>query len=90
MVGKYHIRFSDNPDIRFIGMVGINTLFGMVYFQVVLVNTLFLFYLNDMNKHRVYFNNVYDVLIHSNNKYLVVYKWGYPWLLINEPEKSIA
>jgi hypothetical protein len=72
-----------------LGTVGINTSFGTVYFEVVLANTPFLFCLNDMDKHNIYFNNIHNVLVHRDKEYLIVWKWGHPWLLIDESERSI-
>ena len=43
-----------------------------------------------MNKHNVYFNNVQNVLVHDSDEYPIVRKWGHPWFLIDEPERSIA
>jgi len=88
--GEHHIRFGDNPDIRSLGTARIITPFGMVEFQVVPADTPFLFCLGDMDKHGVYFNNVRDVLVHGNREHPVVRRWGHPWLLIDEPERSIA
>jgi hypothetical protein len=88
--GRHHIRFGDNSDIRSLGTIGVNTPFGTVHFEVVPANTPFLFCLNDMDKHNVYFNNVRDVLVHGDKEYPVVWKWGHPWLLIDEAKKSIA
>jgi hypothetical protein len=70
--------------------VGVNTPFGIIHFEVVPANTPFLFCLNDMDKHNVYFNNVRDVLVHGDKEYPVVRKWGHSWLLIDELERSIV
>jgi hypothetical protein len=88
--GEHRVRFGDNPDIVSLGTVGVGTPFGTVHFQVIPSNTPFLFCLGDMDKHNVYLNNVRDVLVHGDKEYPVVRKWGHPWLLIDEPERSIA
>jgi hypothetical protein len=90
IAGRHHIRFGDNPDIRSLGTIGVDTPFGTVHFEVVPANTPFLFCLNDMDKHNIYFNNLRDVLVHGDKEYPVVRKWGHPWLLIDEPERSIT
>ena len=88
--GEHRVRFGDNPEIASVGTVGVATPFGTVYFQVVPTNTPFLFSLADMDKYNVYFNNVRNILVHGDKEYPVIRKWGHPWLLIDEPEKSIA
>jgi hypothetical protein len=88
--GKHRIRFGDNPEVASLGTVAVGTPFGTVHFHVIPTNTPFLFCLRDMDKHCVYFNNVRDILVHCDKEYPVVRKWGQPWLLLGEPEKSIT
>jgi hypothetical protein len=88
--GGHRIRFGDNPEVVSIGTVAVCTPFGTVDFQVLPTNTPFLFCLRDMDKHHVYLNNVRNILVHGDKEYPVVRKWGHPWLLYGEPEKSIA
>src|SRR5579862_9447689 len=87
---RHKIRFGDNPDVESLGTIGVNTPFGIIQFEVVPANMPFLFCLNDMDKHNVYFNNVRDELVHGSDEYPVIRKWGHPWFLINEPERSVA
>ena len=88
--GEHHIRFGDNPDVASIGTVEVATPFGMVCFHVVPANTPFLFSLHDMDKHNVHFDNTRNLLIHGNKHYPVVRKWGHPWLLLDQQEKSVV
>src|SRR5579862_5824873 len=87
---RHKIRFGDNLDVESLGTIGVNTPFGIIQFEVVPANTPFLFCLNDMDKHNVYFNNVRDVLVHGSDEYSVVRKWSHSWFLIDELERSIA
>ena len=88
--GEHRVRFGDNPDIMSLGTVGVTTPFGTILFQVIPANTPFLFCLSDMDKHKVYLNNIRGTLVHGDKEYPVVRKWGHPWLLIDELEKSVT
>ncbi|KAI3542144.1 hypothetical protein CSPX01_07136, partial [Colletotrichum filicis] len=57
------IRFSNNKPIRSLGFIIVSTLFNNITFYVLLTNTPFLYYLRDINKLRVYFNNINNLLI---------------------------
>ena len=88
--GQHRVRFGDNPENASLGTVGVETPFGTINFQVVPTDTPFLFCLSDMDKHQVYLNNLRNVLVHKGKEYPVVRKWGHPWLLLKEPEKTLA
>jgi hypothetical protein len=88
--GQHKISFGDNPEILSLGIINVETLFGNVYFAVMLINTPFLFYLADMDRYGVYFNNIDNVLVYNGKKHPIVRKWEYLWLLFNDCEAVVA
>ncbi|KAI3545152.1 hypothetical protein CSPX01_05102, partial [Colletotrichum filicis] len=57
------IRFSNNKLVKLLGFIVINTLFNNITFYILLTNTPFLYYLRNINKLGVYFNNINNLLI---------------------------
>lgn len=88
--GQHSVLFGDNPETASLGSLGVNTLFGRIHFAIVPVNTSFLICLSDMDRHGVYLNNVENISVHKDKKYIIVRKWGHPWFLLEYFEKSIA
>ncbi|KAI3548742.1 hypothetical protein CSPX01_02765, partial [Colletotrichum filicis] len=73
-VSKVSIRFSNNKPIKSLGSIVINTLFNNITFYILLINTPFLYYLRDINKLGVYFNNINNLLIKGDIIILIIYK----------------
>ncbi|KAK1525692.1 uncharacterized protein CCOS01_08110, partial [Colletotrichum costaricense] len=59
------IRFNNNKPVKSLRSIVINTLFSNITFYILLTNTPFLYYLRDINKLGVYFNNINNFLIKS-------------------------
>ncbi|UQC88792.1 uncharacterized protein CLUP02_14317, partial [Colletotrichum lupini] len=66
--------FSNSKPIKLLKSIVINTLFSNITFYVLLTNTPFLYYLRDINKLRVYFNNINNLLIKGDIIVLIIYK----------------
>ncbi|KAI3544307.1 hypothetical protein CSPX01_05759, partial [Colletotrichum filicis] len=66
--------FSNNKPIKLLKSTVISTLFNNITFYILLTNTPFLYYLRDINKLRVYFNNINNLLIKKNIIVLIIYK----------------
>ncbi|KAK1498816.1 hypothetical protein CABS01_10591, partial [Colletotrichum abscissum] len=66
--------FSNNEPIRLLRFIVISTLFNNITFYILLTNTPFLYYLKDINKLRVYFNNINNLLIKRDIIILIIYK----------------
>ncbi|KAK1501016.1 hypothetical protein CABS01_09751, partial [Colletotrichum abscissum] len=66
--------FSNNKPIRLLIFIIISTLFSNITFYVLLTNTPFLYYLRDIDKLRVYFNNINNLLIKGDIIILIIYK----------------
>ncbi|KAI3549148.1 hypothetical protein CSPX01_02708, partial [Colletotrichum filicis] len=58
--------FSNSKLIKLLKSTVVSTLFSNIIFYILLTNTLFLYYLKNINKLRVYFNNINNLLIKKN------------------------
>lgn len=58
--------------------------------HVVPVDTPFLYCIRDLNKMGIYFNNLENALCQMNKKIPIEWKWGYPFVLLNNGEKTLA
>ncbi|KAI3546340.1 hypothetical protein CSPX01_04419, partial [Colletotrichum filicis] len=58
-----NIQFGNSEPVKSLGFIIINTLFSNIIFYILLTNTPFLYYLRDINKLGVYFNNINNLLI---------------------------
>ncbi|PVH90773.1 hypothetical protein DM02DRAFT_577620, partial [Periconia macrospinosa] len=75
--GQHTIRFGKGTAIS-LGTIRVQTPLGYITFHVVPANTPFLFCVGDMDK------------LGGDNRVPVVRKWGHPWLLLHQLEKSVA
>ncbi|KAI3545187.1 hypothetical protein CSPX01_05137, partial [Colletotrichum filicis] len=66
--------FSNSEPVKLLRSTVISTLFSNITFYILLTNTLFLYYLRDINKLRVYFNNINNLLIKGDIIVLIIYK----------------
>ena len=65
---QFKIGFTD-----FIGFIHVQILAGRVEFYIVNIDTPFLLYLADIDRLKLYYNNIKDVLILTTKEYLVIY-----------------
>ena len=56
--GKVNIRFKDELPFKLFETVTVNTFFEKVNFYVIKTNILFLLLFKDINRLKIYFNNV--------------------------------
>jgi len=87
--GQHTIRFGKGTAIS-LGTIRVQTPLGYITFHVVPTNTPFLFCIKDMDKLGVRLDNLENVLVQGDNRVPVVRKWGHPWLLLHQLEKSVA
>ncbi|UQC76975.1 uncharacterized protein CLUP02_02441, partial [Colletotrichum lupini] len=66
--------FNNNKPAKLLKFIVINTLFSNITFYVLLINTPFLYYLRDINKLRVYFNNINNLLVKGDIIVLIIRK----------------
>jgi len=79
--GEERVRFGDGEPVESLGVVTINTPFGMVDFHVMETATPFLLCLKDMDRLGVHFNNVENTLVSKDGSLRVPTrrKWGHAW-----------
>ena len=81
--GSISVQFGIGST-NFIGSIYVQTLAGRVEFYIINIDTPFLLYLADMDRLKLYYNNVKDVLILTIKEYLVIRQFGYVfWLWQN-------
>ncbi|KAI3542146.1 hypothetical protein CSPX01_07138, partial [Colletotrichum filicis] len=66
--------FSNNKLIKLLKSIVISTLFNNIIFYILLTNTPFLYYLKDINKLRIYFNNINNLLVKGDIIILIIRK----------------
>ncbi|KAI3550554.1 hypothetical protein CSPX01_01604, partial [Colletotrichum filicis] len=71
---KVSIRFNNSEPVKLLRFIIISTLFSNITFYVLLTNTPFLYYLKNINKLRVYFNNINNLLIKGDVIIPIIYK----------------
>ena len=75
--GKHRIRFEKRDFITSQETVDVNTLLDIITFYVLSTNTLFLFYIKDMNAIGVKLYNLRNILVQKSKVVSVVCKWGH-------------
>ena len=88
--GTVTIAFGDNPTVKSLGTTTVTTPFGPIVFHVMPTNTPFLWCLADMDRMGVKFDNLTNEMVQSSLKIPVIRKWGHPWMLFSQPEKTLA
>ncbi|KAK1446492.1 hypothetical protein CCUS01_12358, partial [Colletotrichum cuscutae] len=70
IVGIIRIIFSLGKEIVVLSIVEVETYFGTITFYILLINTLFLLYLKNIDRLSIIFNNTRKRI--SNNKYFEI------------------
>ncbi|KAK1496487.1 hypothetical protein CCUS01_02834, partial [Colletotrichum cuscutae] len=68
--GIIKISFSLGKEIVTLGIVKVKTYFRIITFYILLINTLFLLYLKNIDRLSIIFNNTRDRI--SNSKYFEI------------------
>jgi hypothetical protein len=87
--GQHTIQFEKDTAIS-LSTVRVQTPLGDIIFHVIPANTLFLFCIGDIDKLGVKLDNLENMLVQGDNRVLIVRKWGHPWLLLRQLERSVA
>jgi hypothetical protein len=72
------------------GTIQVQTPLRIITFHVVPANTPFLYCIQDMDAMGVRLDNLKNVLVQGNKVIPIVHKWGHPWMLLHQPEQSLA
>jgi hypothetical protein len=78
--GAINVQFGIGSTLS-IGSLTTNTSFGLVKFHVVKADTFFLLSLADMNRLKVYFNNIENLLVGKIKTLSVIKRFGHDFLL---------
>ena len=87
--GAHKIRFGKGTALSQ-GTIQVMTPLGVITFHVVPANTPFLLCIQDMDTMGVRFDNLRNVLLQGHRVIPIICKWGHPWMLLHQPEKSLA
>ncbi|KIM93291.1 hypothetical protein OIDMADRAFT_138097 [Oidiodendron maius Zn] len=87
--GLHRIKFGKGEAISR-GTIQVPTPVGTITFHVIPTNTPFLFCIQDMDAMGVQLLNLENVLTQHNKVVPIIRKWGHPWMLLNQPEQSMA
>jgi len=87
--GDHKIRFGKGTALSQ-GTIQVQTPLGVITFHVVPANTPFLFCIQDMDAMGVKLDNLENVLVQGDKIIPIVRKWGHPWMLLRQPEQSLA
>jgi hypothetical protein len=79
-IGAVNVQFGIGSAVS-IGSVIVKTLISLIDFYVVKADTSFLLCLTDIDKLRVYYNNVTDALIGPVLTLLITRRFGHPFLI---------
>ncbi|KAK1468015.1 hypothetical protein CCUS01_06719, partial [Colletotrichum cuscutae] len=72
IAGIIRISFGLSKEIIILSIVEVKTYFGTITFYILLINTLFLLYLKNIDRLGIIFNNTKNRI--SSNKYLKIVK----------------
>ncbi|KAK1478473.1 hypothetical protein CCUS01_04818 [Colletotrichum cuscutae] len=72
ITGIIRISFGLGKEIVTLGIVKVKTYFRIITFYILLVNTLFLLYLKNIDRLGIIFNNIKNKI--SSNKYFEIVK----------------
>ncbi|KAK1994574.1 hypothetical protein LX36DRAFT_584090, partial [Colletotrichum falcatum] len=65
------IRFGSGESFKSIGAIKVPTPLGKLTFHVITLDTPFLLYLKDIDRHNVIFYNIINLLVKGNNEIIV-------------------
>ncbi|KAI0995484.1 hypothetical protein K3495_g12696 [Podosphaera aphanis] len=88
--GEASVQFVEGLVKKSIGTVNFYTPIGMITFHVLRSATPFVLSLRDMDRIGIEFHNLRNVLVQGNIEVSIIRKFGHPFLLPHEFEKSLV
>ncbi|KAI0999710.1 hypothetical protein K3495_g8484, partial [Podosphaera aphanis] len=88
--GEASVQFGEGLVKKSIGTVNVDTPIGMITFHVLRSATPFLLSLRDMDRMGIEFHNLRNFLVQGNIEVPIIRKFGHPFLLPYEFEKSLV
>jgi hypothetical protein len=85
------VKFGNGESVKLIEFVNVKTPIGTIIFHVLKALTLFLIYLRDMNRLKVYFNNIINEIAFANGRLRasIIRKWGHFWFFVSKLESAV-
>jgi hypothetical protein len=89
--GVAQVKFGKGDAMESIGLVNVKTPIREIIFHILKAFTLFLTSLRNINRLKVYVNNVTNkiLFINSKRRAFLIRKWGHPWFYVSKLE-SVA
>jgi hypothetical protein len=88
--GVTQVKFGKGDAMESIGSVNVKTLIGKIIFHILKASTLFLISLQNMNRLKIYVNNVTNKILFTNGKRraFLIRKWGHFWFYVSKLESA--
>jgi hypothetical protein len=88
--GVAQVKFGKSDAMESIGLVNVKTLIRKIIFHILKAFTLFLMSLRDMDRLKIYVNNVTNKILFINGKRraFLIRKWGHPWFYVSKLESA--
>jgi hypothetical protein len=88
--GVAQIKFGKGDAMESIGSVNVKTLIGKIIFHILKAFTLFLISLRDMDRLKIYVNNIINDILFINGKRraFLIRKWGHLWFYVSKLESA--
>jgi hypothetical protein len=88
--GVAQVKFGKGDAMESIGSVNVKTPIGKIIFHILEASILFLISLRDINRLKVYVNNVTNKILFTNGKRRasLIYKWGHFWFYVSKLESA--
>jgi hypothetical protein len=84
------VKFSNGEPVELIGFVNVKTPIGTIIFHVLKASTPFLMCFRDMDRLKVYFNNIINEIASINGRLRapIIRKWGHFWFFVSKLESA--
>jgi hypothetical protein len=84
------VKFGNGESVELIGSVDVKTLIGIITFHVLKALTLFLICFQNINRLKVYFNNIINKIAFINGRLRasIIRKWGNFWFFVSKLESA--
>jgi hypothetical protein len=88
--GIAQVKFGKGDAMESIGSVNVKTPIGKIIFHILKAFTPFLMSLRNMDRLKVYVNNVTNEILFTNGKRraFLIRKWGHPWFYVSKLESA--
>jgi hypothetical protein len=84
------VKFGNSEPVELIGFVDMQTLIRIIIFHVLKALTLFLICFQNMNRLKVYFNNIINKTASANGRLRasIIRKWEHFWFFVSKLESA--